>query len=90
MVNKMIEFVDKTAEKKGTDINRKNMMAVQGFLNSSFNIINGEIIETNENNEVLLTKMENGKIIEIFNGEKQIKKTTYFDFQTNSIKEVLS
>ena len=90
MVNKMIEFIDKTAEKKGTDINRQNMMAVQGFLNSSFKIVDGAVIETNENNEVLLTKNENGKIIEIFNGEKQITKTTYFDFQTISIKEVLS
>lgn len=88
--NKMIDFVDKTEEKNGTYINRKNMMAIQGFLSSSFKIVDGEIIETNENNESLLTKKENGKIIEIFNGEKQMTKTTHFDFETNSIKEVIS
>lgn len=87
----MKEFIDKTAGQSGTKINRKNMLAIQGFLNNT-TVFQGDnrIIETNSDGETLTTIFNSdGTITEIFVGEKTITKTTSF-LADGSIVEVLS
>ena len=73
----MVEFIDETSEKTGTDINRKNMMAIQGFSNKKIFFDDlGRIIEENEDGEQLITEIDGNKIVETFYGEKIISKTT--------------
>jgi hypothetical protein len=86
----MKDFVDKTSEKSGTPINRANLMAIQGFVPTKIEFIGNTIIETYNNNEVLITRFnEDGSITEEFSGEKIIKKTTLFN-ENGSIEEVIS
>lgn len=88
----MKEFIDKIEGiSEGTDINRTNLMAMQGFIAKSvvFNQ-DGSITETNSDNETLTTVFnQNGSIEETFEGEKIITKTTTFN-EDGSITEVLS
>lgn len=87
----MKEFIDKTAGQSGTKINRKNMLAIQGFLNNT-TVFQGDnrIIETNSDGETLTTIFNSdGTITEILQGEKTITKTTSF-LEDGSILEVLS
>ena len=90
-VDTMIEFIDETSEKEGTDINRENMMAIQGFIaNDTIFNADGSITETNNKNETLTTVFnEDGTITETFVGEKTITKTTTFD-ENGNISEVIS
>ena len=55
-VDIMIEFIDETNERLGTDINRENLMAIQGFISKTteFNS-DGSIIETNSKGEKKIT-----------------------------------
>ena len=87
----MVDFIDKTELRDGTDINRKNLMALQGFVsqNTVFNS-NGSITETNADGDILITKFnDDGSITETFIGEKTITKTTTFN-SDGSITEVIS
>ena len=87
----MIEFIDETAEKSGTPLNRANMMALQGFipLTTVFGD-DGTITETNSKGQTLTTVFNaDGSITETFVGEKTIAKTTYFD-NNGTIREVIS
>ncbi len=87
----MIEFIDKTTTKKGTPINRANLMAIQGFVAKTtvFNA-DGSITETNGKGETLTTVfMPDGRIVETFVGEKTIVKTTTFG-SNGTIVEALS
>ena len=87
----MIEFIDETAEKQGTPLNRANMMAIQGFesINTTFND-DGSVTEINPVGHTLVTRFNaDGTITETFMGEKTITKTTYFDDNGN-IREVIS
>ncbi len=86
----MIEFIDKTSEQSGTPVNRENLMALQGFIatNITFND-DGSRIETNAKGETLTITMGNGQIVETFEGEKTITKTTNFN-SNGSITEVIS
>lgn len=87
----MQEFIDETATKQGTPINRKNMMSIQGFVNqtTTFNLDNGKIIQINSDGQQLTTIFnDDGTITETFVGEKTITKTTTFN-SDGSIKEVL-
>ena len=87
----MQEFVDKTLEKSGTPINRKTLMAMQGFIAKTTTFNNdGSIVQTNSDGHTLTTIFgTDGSVTERFVGEKTItKKTT---FQTNgNITEVIS
>jgi hypothetical protein len=86
----MIEFIDKTSEQEGTPLNRKNLMALQGFFANTlaFNA-DGTITETNGDGGVLTTIFnEDGSITERFEGEKIITKTTTFNAD-GSITEVV-
>lgn len=92
----MIDFIDKTTEQAGTPINRKNLMAMQGFVATETapptKNEQGEeqIIQTNtETNEQLITTFKsNGQIEEKFIGEKTITKITTFNID-ESISEVI-
>ena len=86
----MIEFIDKTTEQNGTPINRKNMMAIQGFVAKTTTFSdNGDIVETNADGHIRTTTFNSdGSIVETFVGEKTISKTTTFD--NESIVEVVS
>ena len=86
----MQEFVDKTAEKAGTPINRKTMMATQGFINQRTYMDGNEITQINSDGHVMMTTLNpDGSITEKFIGEKIITKTTTFQ-SDGSIVEVLS
>lgn len=93
----MIDFIDKTSEQSGTPLNRKNMMGVQGFKNSTTEIIeNGNvtiIIETNQDDNSVYTttatENEDGSItvVEVFEGEKTITKNTEINADGDFISE---
>lgn len=87
----MQEFVDKTLEDSGTPLNRKTLMAMQGFIAKTTTFNNdGSIVQTNSDGHTLTTTFgTDGSVTEKFIGEKTItKKTT---FQTNgNITEVIS
>lgn len=84
----MKEFIDKTETSEGTRINRKNLMAIQGFVSKDFSFNeDGSITETNEFGEKLTTVFnDEGTITEIFEGEKIITKITTIN---NGVTEVI-
>ena len=86
----MYDFIDKTSTAAGTKINRKALMAVQGFIakTTTFNS-NGSITETNSDGQTLTTVFYGNSITETFTGEKTITKTTTFN-DDGTITEVLS
>ena len=93
----MIEFIDETSEKLGTEFSRENMMAVQGFSNcNTYEDVNelGEkqIIEDYiDRNEKLITTFKlDGQIEEKFVGEKTITKTTIVSADGNIISEAVN
>ena len=93
----MIEFIDETSETLGTDINRENLMAMQGFLNcNTYEDVNelGEkqIIEDyiDRNEKFVTTFKTNGQIEEKLVGEKTITKTSSFGVGDNISMEVIS
>ncbi len=87
----MIEFIDKSSIEDGTPLNRKNMMGLQGFDNTTIRFNDdGSIVETNSNGQTTTTTFNSdGSITVVFRGEKVITKTTTFN-NDGSISEVLS
>jgi hypothetical protein len=83
------EFIDKTSVENGTPINRANTMAIQGFIDKTIEFLDdGRILETNSNGETKTTEfMSDGSIVEMFVGQKTIRKKT--TFENNKIVEVL-
>ena len=86
----MKEFIDKTAESNGTDINRSTMMAVQGFNGKKIQFNpDGSIVEENSDGHTTTTRIDaDGNIVETFSGKLTITKTTKFN--PTSIEEVIS
>ena len=77
----MVEFIDKTTEQAGTPINRKNLMAIQGFV-AETTVFNeaGTITKTNGNGETLtITFNIDGTITKVFMGSKTITMTIAFN-----------
>ena len=87
----MQEFIDETTEKQGTPINRKNLMAIQGFINQNTTVnADGSIVQVNSDGQRLTTTFnDDGSITETFVGEKTITKTTSFGLD-GSVSEVIS
>ena len=87
----MIEFIDETADKQGTPLNRANMMAIQGFIGSrvKFND-DGSITEINNLGETTTTEFLSDRIVETFEGEKTITKQTLFGISGYDVVEVIS
>ena len=86
----MVEFVDKTALKSGTPINRANLMAIQGF-GGKTTVFNpdGSIVETNAAGHTLTTVFNaDGSVTETFVGEYTLVKTTTFN-EDGTISEVV-
>ena len=98
-VDRMIEFIDETSEKLGTEFSRENMMAIQGFENNNVDIVENEdgsytITEVNNDNHTLTVNTvenEDGSITitETFVGEKTITKTTTFNADGTQINGVV-
>ena len=93
----MKEFIDETSEKLGTEFNRENMMAIQGFSNcNTYEDVNelGEkqFIEDyiDRNEKFITTFKKNGQIEEKLVGEKTIAKTYSFGVGNNISTEVIS
>lgn len=85
----MREFIDKTTTQSGTPINRKNLMAIQGFDTKITTFGHNSIVEENIDYETLTTVFEDdGSITETFVGAKTIIKHTYFN-SDGSVSEVL-
>ena len=87
----MQEFIDETSGKQGTPINRKNLMAIQGFIDQNTTVnADGSIVQVNSDGQRLTTTFnDDGSITETFVGEKTITKTTSFGLDS-SISEVIS
>lgn len=87
----MIEFIDKTDTLNGTALNRRNMMAIQGFIgtHTRFNS-DGSITQVNDGGQTLTTTFNaDGSITQVLVGIKTITKTTTFN-SDGSITEVIS
>lgn len=86
----MIDFIDKTTEQSGTPLNRKNLMAIQGFEEKTtvFNS-DGSITETFSDGSTKTTVFNSdGSLTETFTGEKTIVKITSFN-PDGSVSEVI-
>ena len=88
----MKEFIDKTSVQNGTAINREAMMAIQGFQakTTTISALGSRIDEVDDDGHTLTTKITDSSIIETFEGEKTITKTTTFDYAHDKILEVIS
>lgn len=76
---KLKEFIDKTAQQNGTNINRESLMAIQGFQSKTIVVNENTIIETNSDGHTLTTTFnDDGSITEVFQGEKTITLKTIF------------
>ena len=73
----MREFIDETTEKEGTDINRQNLMAIQGYQGEVVTFGN-TIVKTNDKNETETITFVENQIIKRFVGEKTITQTITF------------
>jgi hypothetical protein len=85
----MVEFIDKTPERSGTPINRKNLMGVQGFVstNTTFNA-DGSITQINDVGQATTVVFgADGSVTETFSGEKTISKKT--TFTSDGVKETI-
>lgn len=86
-VDKMREFIDETTEKEGTNINRANMMAMQGYQGE--NVTFGDTItKTNDKGETETITFSGNKIFKKFVGGKTINQT--ITFTENGYKKELS
>lgn len=89
MVN-WIDHID--SEVDGTPVNRKNLMAMQGFesVTTTFGA-DGSIVETNAKGETLTTTFDGDKVIETFVGGNgmAITKTTTLNAD-GSVREVVT
>jgi hypothetical protein len=88
---KMKEFIDKTENAQGTACNRRNFMAMQGFIGNRIERqSDGSIVETNADGETLTTrKNADGSITEVFKGQYTITKTTRITEDNTILEEVL-
>lgn len=88
----MYNFVDRTSQQQGTWVNRRALMAIQGFFGATttFNP-DGSITEVNQDGHTLLTTFNaDGSITEKFTaGTQVITKTTSFN-PDGTITEVIS
>lgn len=85
----MKEFIDETVESRGTPINRKNMLAIQGFIGNKVTFQDNSVTQINSNGEKLVTTFnDDGSITETFTGEKTITKKIQFN-SDGSVTEVI-
>lgn len=87
----MVEFIDETSERQGTELNRANLMAIQGFIAATITRnADGSYTETNSLGQTLTTvKKEDGSIEQTFTGEKTIKLITKINDDYSILTEVM-
>ena len=84
----MREFIDEIeGVEEGTDINRENLMAMQGYQRETVIFEADRIIKTNEKNETETSTFADNKIIKRFSGEKTITQTITFN-ENGYVKEL--
>lgn len=76
-VDIMREFIDETTEKEGTDINRSNMMALQGYQGEDVTFGN-TITKVNDKGETETISFIGNQIFKTFVGKKTINQTITF------------
>ena len=74
----MREFIDETIEQNGTDISRKNLMAMQGYQGEDVTF-GDAITKINDNGETETITFSGNQIIKRFVGEKVITQTITFN-----------
>ena len=77
-VDRMIEFIDETSEKLGTEFSRENMMAIQGYQNEDVTFGN-TITKINDKGETETITFLGNQIIKRFVGEKTVNQTITFN-----------
>ena len=77
----MYEFIDKATGVQGTPINRKTMMAIQGFIGGTVQFLaDGRIVQANSDGNGIVTIFnDDGSITEVFTGQKTMTKKTTFN-----------
>lgn len=88
----MYNFVDKTSTVAGTKMNRRAMMAIQGFFGNTI-VFNqdGSITETNADNQIKTTTFNaDGSITEVFTADGlTITKNTIFNSDGSITEEII-
>lgn len=86
----MIDFTDKTATQNGTPLNRKNLMAIQGFQTKTTEFSsNGSVVEKYQNGGEKTTKFNpDGSVTVTFTNQKTVTKIIKFN-SDGSVSEVL-
>ena len=84
----MYDFIDKTSEQVGTKINRKALMAVQGYQDEVVVFNGNTIIKTNANEHTETITFSDNTITKTFVGEKTI--TEKITFSENGYTKELS
>ena len=77
-VDRMIEFIDETSEKLGTEFSRENMMAMQGYQNEDVTF-GDTITKINDKGETETITFLGNQIIKRFIGEKTVNQTITFN-----------
>ena len=77
-VDRMIEFIDETSEKLGTEFSRENMMAIQGYQNEDVTF-GDTITKINDKGETETITFLGNQIIKRFVGEKTVNQTITFN-----------
>ena len=73
----MYDFIDKTDTQSGTKINRKALMAIQGYQKEVVTF-GDTIVKTNDENETETITFSGNKIIKHFEGKKTTTQTITF------------
>ncbi len=82
----MIDFIDETSERQGTPINRKNLMAVQGFEENTITYGNGRItINHATGGSTTYSNMSANGYTVTFDDEKEITKTVVCAKQSTEV-----
>ena len=76
--DRMIEFIDETSEKLGTEFSRENMMAIQGYQNEDVTF-GDTITKINDKGETETITFWGNQIIKRFVGEKTVNQTITFN-----------
>lgn len=86
----MIDFTDKTATQSGTPLNRKNLMAIQGFQTKTTKFSSdGSIVESYQNGGEKTTKFNpDGSVTINFTNIKSVTEIIKFN-SDGSVSEVL-
>ena len=75
----MIDWIDETEETPGTEFDRSNMMAMQGYQTESVVFNADGYVKTNKDGQTETVTFADGKIVKNFVGKKAITQTIIFN-----------